>query len=86
MEVEPKRRACMYCGKVRITYAEVPRRVTPQAMSKRPHDEDLRGNRENEAKKPYARPVFVEYGEIAKLTFGGTGSIPDVMTGMNQPM
>ncbi len=28
-------------------------------------------------KKPYAAPVLLEYGNVAKLTEGGQGSYPD---------
>mgnify|MGYP001576817611 FL=1 len=33
-------------------------------------------------KKLYTTPTLVEYGDIAKLTQGATGSVPDGMSGM----
>ncbi|THI90814.1 MAG: lasso RiPP family leader peptide-containing protein [Nitrospira sp. CG24A] len=37
-------------------------------------------------KKPYTTPTLVEYGDIAKLTQGGGGSVPDGMSGMAASM
>jgi hypothetical protein len=33
-------------------------------------------------KKPYTTPALVEYGDIAKLTQGSSGSLLDGMSGM----
>ena len=35
-------------------------------------------------KKPYTTPVITEYGNVAKLTQGGNGSITDGMFGGSQ--
>lgn len=35
-------------------------------------------------KKPYTTPVVTEYGNVAKLTQGGNGSITDSMLGGSQ--
>jgi hypothetical protein len=40
-----------------------------------PQGNDLNDPRDK--KKPYAKPVLLEYGSVAKLTEGGQNSFPD---------
>jgi hypothetical protein len=42
---------------------------------KKPDSDDRRPTRNS--KKPYATPVVTEYGNVAKLTQSGAGSITD---------
>lgn len=45
-------------------------------------DRNVSGERTQPEKKPYRSPRFTEYGSVAKLTQGGTGTAPDDGSGI----
>jgi hypothetical protein len=44
---------------------------------------DTAGMGRSQTKKPYETPRLVEYGRVADLVAGGTGSKPEAVPGMN---
>jgi len=53
--------------------------MTPGVLESR----SSKGGNLQELKRCYASPVLAEYGKIATLTLGVTGSLPDVDTSLN---
>jgi len=49
-------------------------------------DRSVTAERTQPAKKPYAPPRLTDYGSVAKLTQGGTGTLPDDGSGIANMM
>ena len=56
-------------------------------MEKKPEDASSQGTPSRtprSVKKPYVRPAVTEYGSVAKLTRGSSGSVADGASGMRK--
>jgi hypothetical protein len=54
----------------------------PHDAGPAPSDDESDGSAPRGSKKPYRRPETVELGSVTKLTAGGSGGVPEGMSGM----